>query len=106
MFLRAMGILIPMKIYTRTGDAGETGLYGGARVLKSDPRVGAYGEIDELNACLGVVRAQPNAGADVLDLLAHIQKDLFAIGAQLADPAERIPGRITKAAVTADDIAR
>ena len=45
-----------MKIYTRTGDAGETGLFGGARVNKDDPRVEAYGTVDELNACLGVIR--------------------------------------------------
>ena len=46
-----------MKIYTRTGDAGQTGLFGGARVDKDDPRVEAYGTVDELNSCLGVVRA-------------------------------------------------
>src|SRR5436190_9431624 len=46
-------ILPAMKIYTRTGDSGETGLFGGTRVRKSDPRVAAYGDVDELNACLG-----------------------------------------------------
>jgi cob(I)alamin adenosyltransferase len=95
-----------MKIYTRTGDAGETALFGGTRVQKSDPRVAAYGEVDEVNACLGVVRAQPGVQADILEVLAHIQKDLFAIGARLADPSERIAARVTKATVTAADVAR
>jgi cob(I)alamin adenosyltransferase len=99
-------ILTAMKIYTRTGDAGDTGLFGGTRVRKSDPRVAAYGDVDELNACLGVVRAQAGIGADVGDLLAHIQRDLFAIGARLADPAERIADRVTKAAVGDADVAR
>src|SRR5260221_9230484 len=99
-------ILTPMKIYTRTGDAGETGLFGGTRVQKSDPRVAAYGEVDELNACLGVVRARPGLGPDVSELLAHIQKDLFAIGARLADPSERIAGRVTKVAVGDADVER
>ena len=52
-----------MKIYTRTGDAGGTALFGGARVSKSDPRVAAYGDVDELNACLGAVRAHERAAA-------------------------------------------
>jgi len=95
-----------MKIYTRTGDAGDTGLFGGTRVRKSDPRVAAYGDVDELNACLGVVRAQAGLDADVSDLLAHVQKDLFAIGARLADPAGRIADRVTKVAVGPDDIQR
>jgi cob(I)alamin adenosyltransferase len=95
-----------MKIYTRTGDAGSTALFGGARVLKNDPRVAAYGEIDELNACLGVVRAQRDLPADVADLLGGVQKDLFAIGARLADPSERNVGRGDKVVVSAADIQR
>ena len=95
-----------MKIYTRTGDEGDTGLFGGKRVRKSDPRVAAYCDVDELNACLGVVRAQAGFGEDVGDLLAHIQKDLFAIGARLADPAERIADRVTKVAVGEADVRR
>jgi cob(I)alamin adenosyltransferase len=95
-----------MKIYTRTGDSGETGLFGGTRVKKSDPRVAAYGEVDELNACLGVVQAQADVDGSVRDMLQHIQKDLFAIGAQLADPAEKISERVTKTAVGAADTAR
>jgi cob(I)alamin adenosyltransferase len=95
-----------MKIYTRTGDGGDTSLFGGTRVQKSDPRVAAYGDVDELNACLGVVSAQPGLNADVGELLTHIQKDLFAIGARLADPAERIAERVTKVAVGTADVER
>lgn len=74
-----------MKIYTRTGDQGETGLFGGGRVPKHHPRVTAYGEVDELNSVLGVVRATPPA--ELFDqLLESIQRDLFAIGGQLAAP--------------------
>ncbi len=74
-----------MKIYTRTGDAGDTGLFGGGRVPKSHPRVEAYGDVDELNAMLGLVRAtEPMPRID--DVLAPIQVDLFAIGALLATP--------------------
>ena len=70
-----------MKIYTRTGDRGETSLFGGARVPKNDPRIDAYGTIDELNSCLGVVLAG-EADAQLLD----VQRDLFEIGAHLASP--------------------
>jgi cob(I)alamin adenosyltransferase len=70
-----------VKIYTRTGDRGETSLFGGARVPKNDPRIDAYGTIDELNSHLGVVLAM-NADAQLLD----VQRDLFEIGAHLASP--------------------
>lgn len=72
-----------MKLYTRTGDEGETGLFGGGRVPKDHPRVTAYGEVDELNSAIGVVRAtQPGEFAD--ELLESIQRDLFSIGGRLA----------------------
>ena len=74
-----------MKIYTKTGDAGETGLFGGGRVPKDDPRVQAYGDVDELNAALGVAIAQ-EPGDFELAALQTIQRDLFAIGAELATP--------------------
>ena len=94
-----------MKIYTRTGDRGDTGLSDGSRVGKDTLRVECYGEVDELNACLGVVRAQhEDAGLDTL--LAHIQKDLFALGAQLADPQGRVADRKPKAAVTPAHVKR
>ena len=95
-----------MKIYTRTGDAGGTALFGGTRVSKDDPRVAAYGDVDELNATLGTVSAQCELPGEVADIIAHIQKDLFAIGARLADPAEKIAERVTKVAVTDADIQR
>lgn len=75
-----------MKIYTRTGDDGTTGLFGGGRVPKDHPRVLAYGAVDELSAHLGFVRAQ-GIPADLDTLLAQAQADLFALGADLATPA-------------------
>jgi len=74
-----------VKIYTRTGDGGETGLFGGGRVGKDDPRVEAYGAVDELNACLGLARAAGLPPA--LDALAaRLQEELFVLGADLATP--------------------
>lgn len=73
-----------MKIYTKTGDAGQTGLFGGARVSKADPRVDSYGAVDEANACIGVVRSA-GVPKDIDVMLDRIQRDLFALGAQLAD---------------------
>jgi cob(I)alamin adenosyltransferase len=74
-----------MKIYTKTGDRGETGLFGGPRVSKDAPRIEAYGTVDELNSVLGVVRAQ-SVQSDIDVLLGQIQNELFALGAQLATP--------------------
>ena len=73
-----------MKIYTKTGDRGETGLFGGRRVRKSALRVEAYGEVDELNASLGLCAAALS-DSDLLQLLVVIQRDLLAMGTQLAD---------------------
>src|SRR6478609_4060670 len=88
-----------MKIYTRTGDKGDTGLFGGGRVAKSHPRVEAYGDVDELNAVLGLVRAtDPLPRID--DVLLPIQRDLFAIGALLATPDhEKMRQHLEKARV-------
>ena len=94
-----------MKIYTRTGDDGDTGLFDGTRVSKSSPRVAAYGDVDELNAWLGLVRASIDDDG-LSTILQQIQRDLFGLGARLADPAKRIAERVTKAAVTPEDIAR
>ena len=94
-----------MKIYTRTGDTGETSLFSGDRARKDDPRIDAYGEIDELNAWLGLVRASPIDSA--LDqALAALQRDLFALGAQLADPADKLAPRVTNAVIDDDHILR
>jgi cob(I)alamin adenosyltransferase len=95
-----------VRIYTRTGDEGETALFDGTRVPKSDGRVATYGEVDELNAWLGFVRAgTQDPELDVM--LEHIQRDLFAIGARLADPRHRIADRVTKASpISEADVAR
>ena len=74
-----------MRIYTKTGDQGDTGLFGGGRVPKDHPRVAAYGDVDELNSALGLVRA--TAPVELFDdLLQSVQRDLFAIGGHLATP--------------------
>jgi cob(I)alamin adenosyltransferase len=93
-----------VKIYTRTGDAGETSLFDGTRVKKNDARVDAYGEVDELNAWLGLACAS-RLDADLATEVVRIQRDLFALGAQLADPADKIAERVTKAALRGDDVA-
>lgn len=72
-----------MKIYTRTGDAGDTALFGGGRVSKDHHRVAAYGTVDELNACIGWAVATV-AASDIREQLAQTQHDLFALGAILA----------------------
>jgi cob(I)alamin adenosyltransferase len=74
-----------MKIYTKTGDRGETGLFGGPRVRKDHPRIEAYGTVDELNSILGLARAQ-GVGEEIDRLLARIQHELFSVGAELASP--------------------
>lgn len=87
-----------MKIYTKTGDRGETSLFDGTRVLKTDPRVSAYGDVDELQAALGVVVA---SGADtaLAAMLTTLQRDLFALGARLADPSRKIAARVSKVVI-------
>lgn len=88
-----------VKIYTRTGDSGSTGLFGGGRVAKSDPRVEAYGDVDELNAVIGFGRAiEPMPRVD--EVLVPVQRDLFAIGALLATPdREKMQQHLTKARI-------
>ena len=97
-----------MKIYTKTGDSGDTGLFGGTRVSKADPRVAAYGDVDELNAYLGFARATL-LGADDTELAAmveRIQRDLFALGARLADPSHKIAKRVEKIVINDESVAR
>jgi cob(I)alamin adenosyltransferase len=79
-----------MKIYTRTGDLGETGLFGGPRLGKDSPRIEAVGTVDELCAVLGLVWAEPLA-TEVVELLARVQAELFEVGAELAtvDPVAK-----------------
>jgi cob(I)alamin adenosyltransferase len=74
-----------MKIYTKTGDDGSTGLIGGERVAKSDPRIDCYGTVDELNAAIGL--AAVAADASLLHQLRAVQNDLFVIGSHLATPS-------------------
>ncbi|MDQ6886449.1 MAG: cob(I)yrinic acid a,c-diamide adenosyltransferase [Gemmatimonadota bacterium] len=95
-----------MKIYTRTGDGGDTGLFGGGRVPKNDPRVEAYGDVDELNAVLGLARAtEPLPRIDVL--LLSIQRDLFSLGALLATPRpEKVRQQLEKARIDDQRIAQ
>ena len=90
-----------MKIYTKTGDRGETGLFGGPRVAKNHPRVEAYGDVDELNALLGVVRAE-GVAPSIAHLLAAIQNQLFDLGAELASPE---PDRLGTRRIAAAHIA-
>ncbi|MDQ3282351.1 MAG: cob(I)yrinic acid a,c-diamide adenosyltransferase [Acidobacteriota bacterium] len=81
-----------MKIYTRTGDQGQTSLFGGARVAKNDARIEAYGTIDELNSFVGVCRAA-SSPSETEAILHQVQSDLFEIGAHLASPGtSRFPG--------------
>lgn len=91
-----------MKIYTKTGDRGETGLFGGPRVRKDSPRIEAYGTIDELNALLGLARCEP-LPADIDRLVGQIQSELFDVGAELATPD---PIRHGMAVVGGAEIAR
>lgn len=83
-----------MKLYTRTGDDGTTGLFGGARVPKASARVSAYGTVDETNAAIGLARAM-SPGEAIDAVLALVQPDLFAIGAELAC----VPGRESKLSI-------
>jgi len=82
------------RIYTRTGDAGTTRLASGAAVSKSDPRVEAYGAVDETNACLGLARTHTSRDPEFDALLARLQNELFDLGADLATPAaaDEAPG--------------
>jgi cob(I)alamin adenosyltransferase len=79
------------RIYTKTGDDGTTGLFGGGRLPKASARVEAYGTVDELNAAIGMARAS-TLGAEIDLVLGHVQEDLFVLGAELAC----VPGREAK----------
>jgi cob(I)alamin adenosyltransferase len=82
-----------LKIYTRTGDQGETSLFGGTRVPKNDARIEAYGTVDELNSTIGVARAAGGLPSETEDTLHDVQADLFEVGAHLASPGtSRFPG--------------
>ncbi len=93
-----------MKIYTKTGDTGQTALFGGGRVAKSHPRVAAYGDVDELNSALGLARAA--IPVDFFNsLLESIQQDLFSIGGHLATPdPDKVRKALEKAQLSASRI--
>jgi cob(I)alamin adenosyltransferase len=74
-----------MKIYTKTGDSGETGLFAGARVRKDDARIEAYGTVDELNAAIGLARCE-SLPPEIDQTTLRVQSELFSVGAELATP--------------------
>ena len=93
-----------MKIYTRTGDTGSTSLFGGGRVSKDHIRVAAYGDVDELNSVIGLVRATAPVAFEVA-LLESIQRDLFAIGGHLATPDPvKVARALEKASLSTDRV--
>jgi cob(I)alamin adenosyltransferase len=95
-----------LRIYTRTGDSGDTGLFGGGRVPKNHPRVEAYGDVDELNATIGFARSIEQMQR-IDEVLVPIQRDLFAIGALLATPdREKMRQHLEKARVDEDRISQ
>jgi cob(I)alamin adenosyltransferase len=93
-----------VKIYTRTGDRGETALFGGDRVLKDDQRIEAYGTTDELNAYLGWIRSRTRH-ADLDAILRGAQRVLFDIGAHLATPPEAPKARAVLPPLRAEQVA-
>lgn len=89
-----------MKIYTKTGDDGTTGLIGNKRVKKSNPRIASYGVVDELNASIGIVLSS-KLGKDIRVFLTKIQNDLFVVGADLANPdLKNKSNRVTSEMIT------
>lgn len=95
------------RIYTRGGDAGETSLGDGRRVAKHDPRVAAYGTVDEANAVIGLVRLHlDDRAADADRILARVQNDLFDLGADLCRPEAEAPADPPPLRVTAAQVAR
>ena len=92
-----------VKIYTKTGDAGETGLFDGTRVSKHSPRVEAYGDVDELNALIGTALSFIRDDEEIRDCLLTVQRDLFTVGAQLADPSARVEAKRGDKAAFGDD---
>ncbi|MDE2040126.1 MAG: cob(I)yrinic acid a,c-diamide adenosyltransferase [Elusimicrobia bacterium] len=86
-----------MKVYTKTGDRGETGLWGGTRVLKSDARVAAYGDVDELNCALGAaLSVLPKAALELGPRLSRLQQELFLLGSILSGVDASIPAEAVR----------
>jgi cob(I)alamin adenosyltransferase len=99
-----------VKIYTKTGDAGDTGLFGGQRVSKGDLRVWAYGEVDEANSYLGVIRSglgsSPVPGLDLDGMLRRLQDDLMVAGSDLATPVTDAPDNTRVRRLESEHVAR
>ena len=93
-----------MKIYTKTGDDGTTGLFGGERVAKDHLRIEAYGTVDELNSFLGAVRSQGTISEEIDELLGTIQEGLFVLGADLATPDRKKRQNFSIPRVISDDL--
>ena len=98
-------IIAAVKIYTKTGDRGETSLFDGTRVSKADPRVAAYGDVDELQAVVGLAAAHA-LDRDLSDMVVTLQRDLFALGARLADPSHKIASRVSKIVIDEASVTR
>lgn len=94
------------RIYTRTGDGGDTGLATGERVAKDDLRVEAYGEVDEVNACVGLARLHAGVDGWLDTALARIQNELFDLGADLATPERDAPLGFEPLRVTPEQVTR
>jgi cob(I)alamin adenosyltransferase len=94
-----------VKIYTKTGDGGETSLFDGTRVAKTDPRVAAYGDVDEVHAAIGLAGAHL-ADPEIAAIVIALQRDLFALGARLADPSHKIATRVSKIAIDDASVTR
>ena len=92
------------RIYTKTGDDGTTGLFGGERVRKDTLRIEAYGTVDELNSLIGAVRGEPQVPADVDEILGTIQEQLFVLGADLATPERKEGQNFSIPRVMSDDL--
>lgn len=92
------------RIYTKTGDGGKTRLGDNSQVEKFDPRVEAYGEVDELNALLGIARCHAEADADLSDLIGKIQNDLFDLGADLCWPLGKGSSAEGRLAITPEQV--
>jgi cob(I)alamin adenosyltransferase len=94
-----------VKIYTKTGDGGETSLFDGTRVSKTDARVAAYGDVDEVHAVIGLAAAH-SGDAALTDMMTALQRDLFALGARLADPSHKIAARVSKVVIDDASVTR
>jgi cob(I)alamin adenosyltransferase len=101
--LTGESVAMAFRIYTKTGDDGSTGLFGGQRVAKDSLRIESYGTVDELNSFIGVVRAQ-GVAPEHDTLLGEIQETLFVLGSDLATPIDREPSTFVLPRVTAADI--